>query len=101
MLIARLMLRLSHAAAEQEDDEDEDEGDEEEPEAAGTAPAGAQGNLDANAANGVAAEAGDSPEGVNPQVRRRRCAAAVQQLHAALTLCLHPCVYCSADRAQS
>ena len=96
ILVPRLLLRLSHAAAEQEDDEDEDEGDEEEPEAAGTAPAGAQGNLDANAANGVAADAGDSPEGVNPQVRRRRSAAAVQQLHAGLTLHFHPVVRCSA-----
>ena len=57
-----------NSLAAQEDHDDEDEGDEEEPEAAGTAPAGAQGNLDANAANGVAADAGDSPEGVNPQV---------------------------------
>lgn len=59
-----------NSLAAQEDDDDEDEGDEEEPEAAGTAPAGAQGNLDAN---GVAAEAGDSPEGVNPQVPRCGC----------------------------
>ena len=77
-----LMLLLSHAAAVQEDDEDEDEGDDEEPEAAGTAPAGAAANLDANAANGAAADAGDSPEGVNPQVP-------------AAVLCQHDCGHAS------
>lgn len=67
-LVLNKMLQLRHAIISQEDDEDEDEGDGDEPDAAGAA---TEANLDASAANGVAADTGDSPEGVNPQVLRR------------------------------
>jgi hypothetical protein len=74
------MLVLIPVIVAQEDDDD-DEDDRDGPEEAGAAAAGAQAGLDATAANGVAADAGDSPEGVNPQVLHCR---RIQRL-------VHPC----------